>query len=210
MGADYYFYTEARVGDRWYSIDPRVLRVPQDGKGMKYVLNETFWSGSRSYFGETYTKLFNLSSPISFLDTSTEFRVEKLLIWDEWYGEDSATNAEEFYDSVLRVISYADLCAAMPKDGIYQYHGFVHKDYITQLEDGEIDDIDGEMMIPPEEYSKLIPEARRVYQYYEWNDPMSWRAKLPVVVQRVRDRIREFEDVNLCDYDDVRVIFYMS
>lgn len=204
MSTYYNFYTEAKVGDTWYCIDPRVLQLECGDKPMTYRLNYTYWNGSRSYFGEAYDKLEEISSNIRFEDASAEFHVHKIL---DWRGDDK--DVAPYYDGVLRVIPYHRLRELYEASKTPENCGLYKRTDIVRYEDGLLEDL-YELEIDPEKYSGLAEEARRIYQYYEWNDHMSWRFQIPILYKLVAARIREFEDVNSFECDDVRVLMYTS
>lgn len=202
MSSDYYFYTEALVDGTWYGIDPRVLRLQHGDSGMTWQVNHTYWNGSRSYFGETFEKLEEISVPIKLEDTSAEFRMNKIM---NWRGDDK--DIAPYYDKALRVLPMEKLLALKPDKDTHEIHGIYHKDRIVLFEDGTLEDL-YEEDISPEAYSALDAEAKRVYKYYEWDNPMSWRHYIPILISAVNARVAEFESVNYCDCDGVRVIMY--
>ena len=201
MGTDYFFYTEAKIDNTWYGIDPRILRLQNREEPLTYKINYTYWNGSRSYFGETYDKLKDISKPIRLEDTSTEFRIDHLL---GWRGDDK--DAIPYYDNMLRVMNFSQLMSLNSNKKMHDYHGLYRKDSIALFEAGEIEDLYDD--ISPEDYSALDDEAKKVYQYYEWDDPMGWRRHIPILVERVSERVREFEDMNYLICDDIRIIMY--
>lgn len=170
---------------------------------MEWPIHITYWNGSRSYFSDTYYKLLEISRPIKFEDLSLELRIQMSV---GWRGEEE--DARKYYDDVLRVCSFADLRSICP-NGEHEHHGLYHKDKIVCFRTHETEDL-FEEDITPEKYAELPEEARKVYQYFEWDDPMSWRAHIPEIVRKVSQRVNEFEDMNFLDCDDVRVIFYQS
>ena len=202
MSTYYNFYTEALVDGTWYCIDHRVLQLERNDRPMTYKLNCTYWNGSRSYFGEAYDKLEEVGRPIRLADTSTEFRMLKIL---GWRGDDG--EVEKYYDRILYTVSYKDLSELFAKSKQPEYSGIYKKTDINQYEAGELEDL-YELDIDPVKYSQLVDDARAMYQYYEWNDSMSWRVKIPVLYKKVTDRVAEFEDVNCLDCEDVRILMY--
>lgn len=204
MSTYYSFYTEARIGGTWYCIDPRVLQLERDGRPMSYVLNNTYWSGSRSYFGEAYDKLKEIASKTKFEDTSAEFRMHKII---DWSGKDE--DVAPYYDSILYAIPLSKLNGLYEESKRPDECGLYKKRDVTLYMAGEIEDL-YECEIDPEKYSMLAPEAQKLYQYYEWNYCMSWKFQIPILYKLVCSRIREFEDVNFLDCDDVRVLMYAS
>lgn len=202
MSTYYNFYTEANVNGTWYCIDPRVLQLERGDRAMSYVINNTYWNGSRSYFSEAYDKLEEIASRIKLEDTSAEFRMHKILNWN---GDDS--KIAPYYDQILYAIPYRRLCELYERSKRPENCGLYKKSDIALYEDGTLEDL-YEREIDPEKYSALVDEARRIYQYYEWSDPMSWRFQIPILYKLVEARIREFEDVNFLECDDVRILMY--
>ena len=62
MSTTYLLYTEAKVDGKWYTISGTVPRIIEENGAVsvKEKLSTTYESGSRSYFGETYNKLFEI------------------------------------------------------------------------------------------------------------------------------------------------------
>lgn len=202
MSTYYNFYTEAKIGDVWHCIDPKVLRLGSSGD--PYKLTHTYWSGSRSYFGEAHDKLMDISSKIRFDDTSSEFRTTKTMDW-RGSGEELAP----YYDSILRVMPYWRLSELNDRAKKPEYCGLYKNSDIELYESDELEDL-FEREISPEAYSKLVDDARRIYRYYEWNYATSWRRQIPRLFERVVDRIREFENTNYIDCDEVRILMYLD
>lgn len=202
MSTYYNFYTEAKIGDTWYCIDPRFLRLERGSTPMTYRIHNTYWNGSRSYFGEAYDRLEEVSHSIKLEDTSAEFRMLKIL---DWQGDDG--EVAKYYDQVLRVLPFQKLRELYEESKTYENYGIYSVGDIAKYEQGVIEDL-YDREIDPEKYSSLVDDARKMYKYYEWNYPMSWQANIPKLMERVVARINEFEDVNCLECDDVRILMY--
>lgn len=203
MSTNYIIYTEAKIGDEWHCIDPLTLRVGAKEEDNKYRLSRTYENGSRSYFGEAAEKLENMSVRFSFEALSDEFRK----ICESWMIE-----PEELPKYVERC------CYVIPLDAIRDAvtafkgktnHGLIHKDCIAEYEAGDTAEIYDQ--ISPQEFSELDDEAKKVYQYYEWDDPAHWLPYLRTILNRATYRLSMFENDNyLLDPPEARLILEIS
>lgn len=202
MSTYYTFYTEALVDKAWHCIDPKFLHLERRGEDQIYRLSPTYWNGSRSYFSEAYDKLVEVSTCIRFPELSEELRVCKR---EDWRGDES--EIEPYYNSLLRAVPLAKLRDLYESAKKYENYGIYRKNDIVLFEDGTLESL-WEREIDPADYSALADEAKKLFQYYEWNDAMSWRSKIPDLYNLVTGRVREFESENYLEYEDVRVIMY--
>ena len=188
MSTYYGICTEVKIGDTWHCIDPLTLRIDTKSEENQYSLSRTYENGSRSYFGKAAEKLEGLSVNFRFKDLSEEFRK----ICEGWTAK-----PEDLPKYVERCCYVIPLDAV--KDAVESFpgktnHGLVHKDCIAEYEAGETSEIYNE--ISPQVYSELEPEAKKVYQYYEWDDPMHWLPYLRTILKSAVYRISMFQNDN--------------
>ena len=188
MGTYYRIQTEVKGRDAWHCIDPLTLRLGASPENDKYRLSPTYESGSRSFFGQAEEKLREMSIPFSYDDLSKEYQS----YCETWHVV--LSDLPSVVEKCVHVIPLDYI-----KDAVERYpgktnHGLVHKDAIAEFEAGEILDIYGD--ISPQEYSELDPEARKVYQYYEWDDAMHWLPHLREILETAIRRIAIFENEN--------------
>ncbi len=204
MGADYFVYTEAKIGDKWVSIDPRVPKLvdkrsswqePHQYDGtVEYKPQLTYWNGSRSYFGESYNKLRQLGWEIKFADLSDEVKKE----WSSSLEAEQEERDDRFYYPTPIYVDYNDFKKCVDYNR-YDYHHLVHKDQWVLFETGEIEDIYG---VEHEEFAELTPEEKQCYEYHEWDEPMGWNDHFKTLLRCVNQRITDFEDINNLNWGD--------
>lgn len=199
MSTYYNFYTEAKINGEWHDIDPIGICVDHDGTicDMRYM---TYWNGSRSYFGETYERLAEYGHRINFSDTSKEFR-EEHDSWDE----------KNMKYACLSAISLADLKRAMPKVP-YEFCGVYKKSDVDSYRAGEIEDL-YEKELTPEElvlYAQMDETGKKCYDYFEWSFYDSPHHNLPILLDAVEHRIKDFEALSFDRADDYRILMYIS
>lgn len=217
MSTYYNFYTEGRINGEWHCIDPVGIRVTPHDNQIAQKLYQTYWNGSRSYFGDAYNKLMEYAWHIRFSDASQEFQKS---ILDSILGSYSVKSdpesydmtkneAVEYFDNNLLAISLSSLSSIVPQQGEHELHGVYHKNVIAAFKRGDIEDLyDAEMS--PAEYAALEGDMRKVYEYFEWDDPMSWRIGITRLYAKVRSRLDDFASENFFEPDDVRIIMYTS
>ena len=70
MSVSYYLYTEIKVNNKWYCINNKFKNMDKGN----YELSTTYYSGSRSYFGETYYKLESIGNKIKKNELSDDLK----------------------------------------------------------------------------------------------------------------------------------------
>ena len=58
MSTSYYMYTEVNIDGKWTCINNRIIDVERNEE----LMSETYYSGSRSYFGETADKIRDIGT----------------------------------------------------------------------------------------------------------------------------------------------------
>lgn len=203
MSTYYSIHTEVRIGGAWHCVDPLILHLKTEHSEQEYALAPTYENGSRSYFGRTADKLENMSGRFCFDDLSEELK-DYYMKW--------RLPPEEIPEEVTHCsccVSVESIREAVQSLKGKSRHAIVHKDSIAAFESGESDDIYNE--IDPGDYSKLDEEAKKVYQYYEWDDPMEWECHFREILKRINRNISAFADVNYRDeITDARIILTIT
>ena len=203
MSTYYSIHTEVRIGGAWHCVDPLVLHLKTDHSDQEYALSPTYENGSRSYFGRTADKLEKMSGRFCFDDLSEELK-DYYMKW-RLAPEEIPEEATQF----SRCVSVESIREAVQSLRGKSRHALAHKDSIVAFESGEADDIYNE--IDPEDYSKLDDEAKKVYQYYEWDDPMEWECHFREILKCVNRNIAAFASVNyLAEITDARIILTIT
>ena len=207
MGVDYFVYTEAKIGDKWISIDPNIPKLIDKRKDYKephrydgdYELKhtETYWNGSRSYFRQTYDKLREIGSEIKFTDLSDGVKKE----WQSSVeNEEKCDDGWQWYRPIQ--VDYKEFLKYVhPKQ--FDSHGMVHKDVVFQFENGDLEDM---YAVDHDEYAELTPEERKSYVYYEWDDTMGWNSHFKDLAKCVCRRVSDFKELNWL-YDDYNITY---
>lgn len=174
MSASYYIYTEVCLNEKWISVCPYIRNVEKD----KLVMSETHYSGSRSYFSETFDKLREIGG---YVDKTTVSRDISERHGEGWNN-----------DNYLYVISvdYAVFKQYAPKNGEKQFHGFVSKNDIFSFEHGDCDDL--WEYLTAKEYKKLSSEEKKFYDYYEWDSFDSWYYNFGLIKKSADKEISDF------------------
>ena len=188
MSTYYEIHTEVKVGEVWHCVDPLVLHVKTQYHEQEYILGSTYENGSRSFFGRSADKLQELSERFTFDDLSEELKADFM----KW-----RIPPEEIPDEVMRYsycIPLDQVRKAVSKINGKANHAIVPKDQIVAFETGDADGIYDH--ISPKEYSKLDEEAKKVYQYYEWDDWMQWECHFKKILESADWHIGEFLNAN--------------
>lgn len=190
MATYYYLYTEIKVDGKWYCINNKLKNMDKE----KYGLSTTYWSGSYSYFKETYDKLEDIGKPIDKTELSDELK--------ERYGTE-----KEQYETLPLAVDWKDIKACIPSEKLYEYHGYVYKDTVSSYRLGEQDDIYDYIDI--EEYKKLSFEEQMLYEYFEWDDSQGWFKYFKDIIEHVSWQLYEWKDVNMLKtIDNIRIIVF--
>ena len=191
MSTNYYLYTEINVDGKWYCINNKIKEMGKE----KYDLATTYWSGSYSYFKETYDKLKSVGKPIDKIELSDELK--------EKYGVEKGR-----YECLPLAVNWEDIKACIPSGKINECHGYVYKNDVSSYLLGEQDDIYGYIDI--EKYKKLSFEEKMLYDYFEWDDSQGWFKYFKMIIEHVRWQLFEWKDVNLFnEIDKIRIIVFM-
>lgn len=203
MSTYYNIRTEVKVNGAWHCVDPLILQVKDDGSVGEYKLASTYWNGSQSYFGAAADKLIEISMPCKYDEYSPEIKA----LFDTWkfdYEDKESYLARNTY-----AIPLARVKAAVDSLGGKTNHAIVHKDSIVAFETGDIEDIYN--TIDPQDYSVLDPEAKKLYQYYEWDEAMHWGPYLRKVLEKAYWRVSDFTNANWIEQEvEARLIMYIS
>ena len=193
MGATYLIYTEMLIDGVWHCINPLIKRYDKKADQDDYALSYTYWSGSRSGFGNTATYLRQIARQFKVAELSPELQQE--------FKEDS-----DYAGQYL--ISYDDLVGLIPNDMEHQYHGLMHKDDIFRFKT-EVD-VWNYDAITREEFKELPEEMRQLYQYYEWDDPDDWFYHVKNIIKNIKAQLYFFDAVNYLLYEscEKRIVFF--
>ena len=205
MSNSYFVYTEIYIDGEWHCVNQYLPRKNKKTGETEYRLIPTYESGSRSYFGNTFDKIREIGngkpnniSP----EILAEHPEREKLHEDDIFGD--------YYDQMTASVSLSTLSGHLPDSNRKQHCGVYHKDRIFEFETGDRDDL-YECEIDPEEYAKYPPELRdKVYQYYEWDDPMDWPRYFRIIRDKSNELINTYLDFNqkwFVDYE-ARILVY--
>jgi len=190
MSTYYYIYTEVNINGKWICIDGMVPEIKRNSSNsifnenkIEYKIEETYWNGSRSYFGEAYDKLYLWGKQIGFKNLSQELK-------DRWKSRLESELEKKYCEPALVVnYKYIDKNIDYSK---FDFHCVMHKDRIFKFESGDIE----EMWPQENDFSKVSDIEKQEYQYYEWDDPMGWNHALKDVKRCVEHEISRFRSRN--------------
>ncbi|MBO7462030.1 MAG: hypothetical protein J6T96_05495 [Bacteroidales bacterium] len=197
MSTYYYIYTEVNMNGKWVCINGLVPEFKYDYETHKYKdereykLCETYWNGSRSYFGQTYEKLHDLGRRVEFRDLSTELQ-------EKWKSSVESENSGESTWNYPSIVDWDRLRTYIKPDE-YDSHGIISKDALFAYNHGDIDELYADDEI---DFSKLSDEEKKAYQYHEWDSSYGWTWGIKKVVDEVSHDISRFEDQNNIFFDD--------
>ncbi len=202
MSASYHFYVEVKVNGTWHCINPKYPHFKEDYENHKvfdeyeYRTEETYWNGSRSYFGASYDKFRELGNEIKYAELSDE--LQKLY--------KNSCDAEANDDMVWCrpvVVDYTYFINYV-KDDEYDRHGLVHKDILFDYKNGDREEL---YALDHEEAKDLKTEEMKAYEYFEWDDWYEWNWGLKEVKKRAIANVRDFEDINYMLGDtEIRIV----
>ena len=197
MSCYYWVYAEAFVNGTWVCIDPLVKRI----KNNDYCLVPTFFSGSRSYFEETFDELKRIGSSIKATELSPELAEELSA-----FNDDENESMQKF-SFKLYSIPYHSLTEAAKPDR-FMHHGWVSKDDIALYELGEIEEL---WPLSLEDVERINDDAKacllKGYEYREWDNPYDYLYNFKHIKERVDMRIQDFMDCNYAfEQPEVRLI----
>lgn len=193
MGADYTLYTEVKRKDgNWHAMNGMYYSEKEE----QYVLSETYWNGSRTYFNNTYNKIKEIGKSIKASELS-----EDVLKKEDWVKEDT--------DAPIISVSWKELQKAIPKTNRKELSGFVAKRNIWAYEndnDEICEYLSGEM------YRALSEEEKKEYEFYEWDDRYGWYSNLKYIAEKVTCQISDYMTVNNMweEPEDIRIVCVVS
>lgn len=190
MSSYYSIYTEAKINDNWVCIDASVPKLERDDNHKlksiyKQHLTETYWNGSRSYFGTTYDKLREIGSYSKLADLSPQVQQQF-----RKYLDDEKDNDDCWIHPI--VVSWGSFAEYVDLNK-FDSHGLVHKDYLFAWENGDIEEI---YPVEHDVFSELMDEEKQAYVYHEWDSPWDWNSHFKEIYKNARHRISDFKDVN--------------
>ena len=191
MASTYIFYVEANIDGKWYCINSLVKHFNDSYENkFEYVLADTYWSGSRSYFSRAYDKFYELGSNIKFSDLSDELKQRY-----STYVEKEANNEENW---IKPIAVYFDDLVSYVDEKKFDKHGLVHKDKIFSYEHGDLEEL---YETDSSELSGLTEQQLSAYSYYEWDDKFEWNWGLKEVKRFAVFDVNRFEASNIrfCD-----------
>lgn len=193
MSADYMLYTEVKHKDgNWHAMNGMYYSEKEE----KYILTETYWNGSRTYFNNTYNKLKEIGKSIKASELS-----EDVLKKENWVKEDA--------DAPIISVSWKELQKAIPRTNRKELSGFVAKRDIWAYEndnDEICEYLSGEM------YRALSEEEKKEYEFYEWDDHYGWYSNLKYIAEKVTYQISDYMTVNNMweEPEDIRIVCVVS
>lgn len=185
MSSSYHIYTELKCEDGWHCIDPWFPKA--DGQ---WVLTETYFSGSRTYFGETFDKLreIGVTNPQDISEEILKFHPEPK------EQENDDCRFADYARQNRIAVPFSAIRNALPSGNQKQHCGVYHKDRIFEFENGERDDL-FECEVSAKEYTKMPEEIRsKVYKYYEWDEPWGWVYHFRILENEASKRIATWKD----------------
>ena len=203
MSSTYLLYTEAKVDGVWRCIDGFIPYVPYGKKEEKNTLMTLYESGSRSYFGDTYTELRSIGESVLFSELSQEIQEEHPGLKYEdnfWHPDRSEDDKVEAFYTVVPMNVFIN---HVPEG--HEYHGVYHKDAIAAFESGEVEylweneDVD---------LKSLTDEEAKCYMYYEWDSPMGWYRYFKYIKEVLYYTINKYEFNTFNDVREVRIVVF--
>ena len=205
MSNSYFVYTEIRIDNEWHCVNQYLPRINKETGETEYRLIPTYESGSRSYFGNTFDEIREIGNGKP-KDISPEILAEH----PERKKSQDNNLFDAYYDDMTASISLKDMISHLPDPKRKQHCGIYHKDRIFEFETGDREDL-YECEANPKEYNKYPAELRdKVYQYYEWDDPMEWPKYFRIIRERSERLIDQYLDFNqkwFSDYE-ARILVY--
>ena len=188
MSASYDMYTEVKVDGKWVCINPALRMKPYYEDDSRVAM--TYWSGSRSSFSNTASKIVD-TGYIVHVDSVSDVLMP---MFDVGYFRKSAITLQQMKDS-------------LPSGCEYQYHGYVDKnDLFSYLaDDGDIWEY-----LTIDQYKRLPKEEKKAYAYYEWDDFDDWVHHFKAIIKNIEALVYMWCHANYCSVDDadVRLILF--
>ena len=179
MGVHYSVYAEVRIGCKWYNLNPLFQR--ENGQlDICPILH------GRSWLKDAYEMLEEMGYAYGRPDNlSKEVRQVFKYSDDEPYAPDLHINTyKDFYDRAMFLVNYGKSVKSMVKaHKPTRYQGYVSKVAIAAYEIDEYDTINN--WLTEEEYKVLSERQKRMYTYYEWDEPDDWYKVFNMLVRKV-------------------------
>lgn len=180
MSTSYYMYTEVNINGKWTCINNKITNVEKD----KEVLSETYYSGSRSYFGEAAEKIEGIGCHINYDDMSDALK--------------NIFKNDQFFRGIA--VSPKSMRDCFPEDKtLKEFCGYVLKETLFRFQTGDVDDI--YEWLSADEYLELPEEKKACYQFYEWNAEDGWYKHFQEILEHFSWQQYEWGLVNW-DKDD--------
>lgn len=193
MSTYYFLYTEAVVDGKRICLDGHIKDLERN----KLRLSMTYENGSRSYFGEAADEFRRYGYVLKMTDLSDELKEEfpSLLM-------------EDNYTTIIGV-DWSLFKSVTPADDEYQLHGWVRKDDLHMFKHDE--DMEYIEFVEPEELRNMSPEEKKLIEYYEYDDSMSWEKYFKIIRSAVGETISRWSSVNyLKDLKDIRIVMFIE
>ena len=204
MSNCYFVYTEIRINNEWHCVNQYLPRKNKETGVTEYILIPTYDSGSRSYFGSTFDEIREIGN-------GKPKNISPEILVEHPEREKNPNNLfSDYYENMTASVLLKDLANHLPGGNRKQHCGIYHKDRIFEFETGDREDL-YECEADPKEYAKYPPELQdKVYQYYEWDDPMDWPKYFRIILERSERLIAEYLDFNQQWYADyeARILVY--
>lgn len=193
MSTYYFLYTEAVVDGKRICLDGYVRDIERN----KLRLSMTYENGSRSYFGDAADEFRGYGYELKMADLSDELKEE----FPSLLNDDN-------YTTIIGV-DWSLFKSATPDDDEYQLHGWVYKDDLhTFMHDEYVNYIE---FVEPEELRNMSPEEKKLLEYYEYDDSMSWEKYFKIIRSAVDETISRWTSVNyLKDLKDIRIVMFIE
>lgn len=196
MSTYYEVFVEANINGKWMMVNPFIKRNKDSEPKLVPVC-----AGSKSWYGDMYNKIREIGKPIDYKKISSELRdwYKKL---DEDINEEELEEEFEYFSAVTCTIS--QFFNTIPKEKIYENHGFVHKNIVAEYKLGNTYEIYD--YLDAKEYDKLSSKTKQLYEYFEWDDDESWFTRFKEMSPIISYFIEEYCEINEI-YDSSEINF---
>lgn len=186
MSTSYYMYTEVNIDGKWTCINNKITNIEKGN----VIISETYYNGSRSYFGETADKINDIGYQLEYNELSDE--VKNIF---KSYEE----HPEYFHGFA---VSDKEMRACFPEDRtLKEFCGYVPKNMLFNFQTGELDDI--YEYLSADEYLALPESKKAFYQFYEWNSESGWYKYFQEILEHFFWQKYEWECVNWNKENDI-------
>lgn len=192
MGNEYYVYTEAKINNTWFCINPLTFKINKnENKKTEALIAPTYWNGSRTSFSAAFRKIKEEGKKILYTELSKDLQEEYKDYKEDVYAITIPTSLIKKYVS---------------NDDMFECSGFVtEKDIFDyKYEHGEIYEY-----LTLEEYLNLPEEAQKLYKAFNWNNIDGWYSKFKDIYENNKYVEYSFFDANPHISDvDIRFIVF--